>query len=118
MNLTSGIPVLRVSDYPRAKAFYVDVLGFSVMEEAGDPVVGFGIFRHGPARVFLEAWQGAEAPYDRWRAYFHTTDIGEVAGRLRAAGTSFSGPTATEYGMTEIEVADPDGNVLCFGVDT
>lgn len=117
MSLTSSIPVLRVSDYPRARAFWTDVLGFELAEEAGDPVAGFGILSSGRATVFLSAWDGPEAPYERWRAYFHTTDLGAVAARLHDAGVSFKGPTRTQYEMDEIEVADPDGNVVCFGQD-
>lgn len=111
-------PVLRTGDYPAARAFYVDVLGFECCEEAGDPVVGFGIFRRGQARVFVEAWSGPEAPYDRWRAYFHVSSVDDLAREIRAAGgTLLKDPYVTEYGMRELEIADPDGNVLGFGAD-
>ena len=117
MTLTSSVPVLRVSDYPRARAFWRDVLQFDVVEEAGDPVTGFGIYRSGHATVFLTAWDGPEASYDRWRAYFHTTDLDGIVTRLSDSDVGFKGPTVTEYGMREVEVADPDGNVVCFGQD-
>ena len=117
VTLTSSIPVMRVSDYPRARAFYEGVLGFAVLEEAGDPVIGFGIYRLGAARVFLTAWDGPEAAYDRWRAYFHTDDLPAIEARLKAAEATYKGPTRTFYNMDEIEVSDPDGNVLCFGTD-
>lgn len=117
MTLKTSIPVLRVSDYDRARAFWRDVLGFAVVEEAGEPVTGFGIFRRDAARVFLTAWDGPEARYDRWRAYFHTDDIAGLTAALDAAGVSYAGPTRTNYGMLEVEVTDPDGNVVCFGVD-
>jgi catechol 2,3-dioxygenase-like lactoylglutathione lyase family enzyme len=118
VTLTSSVPVLRVSDYARARAFWRDVLGFAVIEEAGDPVTGFGIYRRDRAQVFLEAWQGPEAPYDRWRAYFHTDDLDGIEAALEGGGRrACKGPVVTEYGMREIEVADPDGNVVCFGAD-
>ena len=117
MSLTSSIPVFRVSDHARAHDFWRDVLGFEVVEEAGEPVTGFGIFRRDAATVFLIAWDGPEAPYDRWRAYFHTDDLDEIIERLTSAGTKHKVPTLTEYDMREIEVADPDGNVICFGTD-
>ena len=117
MSLTSSIPVLRVSDYPRARAFWTEVLGFRVVEEAGEPVTGFGIYRRDAAQVFLEAWQGPEAPYHRWRAYFHTDDLAGLRAASAAAGATFTGPTRTEYGMDEIEITDPEGNVVCFGQD-
>lgn len=117
MSLTSSIPVLRVSDYERARAFWRDVLGFAVLEEAGDPVTGFGIFRRDQARVFLIAWDGSEAAYAGWRAYFHTDDIDDVMSALDGSATPYSGPKVTEYAMREVEVSDPDGNVVCFGQD-
>ncbi|MEO0693456.1 MAG: VOC family protein [Pseudomonadota bacterium] len=117
MSLTSSVPVLRVSDYPRARAFWTEVLGFRIVQEAGDPVTGFGIYRRDAAQVFLEAWQGAESPYERWRAYFHTDDLAGLQASFEAAEAVFKGPTRTEYGMDEIEIADPDGNVVCFGQD-
>lgn len=115
MTLTSSIPVLRVSDYERARDFWRDVLGFSVVEEAGEPATGFGIYAKDHARVFLTAWDGPEAAYTKWRAYFHTDDLADVEARLKGAGHAFKGPTRTPYGMKEIEASDPDGNVLCFG---
>ena len=109
--------VLRVGDYERAKEFYIEKLGFEVKEEGGDPA-GFGIFRRDKAQVFLESWQGAEAPYDRWRVYIHVDDIESYAQEFREKGITFSHEvTTTEYGMREFEIADPDGNVVCFGMD-
>ena len=117
MSLTSSVPVLRVSDYPRARAFWEGVLGFDVVEEAGEPVTGFGIYRSGRAQVFLIAWDGPEATYDRWRAYFHSDDLDAMISRLDAADQPYKGPVVTEYGMREVEVTDPDGNCACFGQD-
>ncbi|MEM8842757.1 MAG: VOC family protein [Pseudomonadota bacterium] len=117
MQLDSATPVLRSGDYPRARAFYTDMLGFRLAEEAGDPP-GFGIFVRDRARVFIEAYQGPEAPYDRWRAYFHVTDLAALADDLTGRGAPLSrAPSLTRYGMHEFEVTDPDGNVLCFGAD-
>ena len=117
MSLTSSVPVLRVSDYQRARAFWEGVLGFEVIEEAGDPIVGFGIFRQDRAQVFLTAWDGPEASYDRWRAYFHSDDLDTVISRLDVANQTYRGPTVTECGMREVEITDPDGNTVCFGQD-
>ena len=117
MSLTSSIPVLRVSDYPRARAFWRDVLGFNVINEAGDPVTGFGIYALDRAQVFLTAWDGPEQAYDGWRAYFHTDDLAGIEDRLKSTGTAYDGPRLTDYGLREIDVTDPDGNNICFGQD-
>ncbi|MQQ09447.1 hypothetical protein GFB49_13345 [Epibacterium sp. SM1979] len=117
MSFSNATPVLRVSDYQRAKTFYMDVLGFSVGMEAGEPIVGFGIFRVGKAQVFLTAGDGPAESYDGWRVYFYPEDFDGFVAALQEKQLAFKGPTTTEYGMVEVEVTDPDGNVLCFGKD-
>ncbi|WP_299297128.1 glyoxalase superfamily protein [uncultured Tateyamaria sp.] len=117
MTYLNATPVLRVSDYQRAKAFYMDVLGFDVVNEAGEPVTGFGIFVAGGARVFLHSWEGPEAAWDGWRGYFYCPDLDAMIAKLTTLQQPFKGPETTFYNMREIEVTDPDGNVLCFGQD-
>ena len=113
--IQSSIPVLRVSDYPRARAFWTEVLGFRVSEEAGDPAM-FGIFRKDAARVFVDAWHGVDTePSPGWRAYFHVEDVDAFAASLN--WEAVEGPETKPYGMREIQVIDPDGNRLCFGQD-
>ena len=117
MTLHSATPVLRVADYVSARTFWRDTLGFRVAEEAGDPVTGFGIFIRDKARVFLTAWDGPEAEYKGWRAYFHTDDLAGIVDQLKTAGVDFKGPTRTIYDRDEVEVTDPSGNTICFGAD-
>lgn len=117
MTYRNATPMIRVSDYQRAKAFYMNVLGFDVINEAGDPIVGFGIFKAGSAQIFLHAWDGAAEPWENWRAYFYVDDQPAMIERLKAQSCPFKGPTDTFYNMREVEVTDPDGNVLCFGTD-
>ncbi|MEM8855580.1 MAG: VOC family protein [Pseudomonadota bacterium] len=117
MTLLSATPVLRSGDFPRAKAFYMDGLGFCCVEEAGEPA-GFGIFIRDKAPVFAEAHQGAEAACGRRWAYVHVDDFDAAVAELEGSGVAFSSaPTVTEHGMGEVEVTDPDGNVLCSGAD-
>jgi catechol 2,3-dioxygenase-like lactoylglutathione lyase family enzyme len=113
----NATPMIRVSDYQRAKAFYMDVLGFDVINEAGDPVVGFGIFVAGSAQIFLHSWDGPGEPWDNWRAYFYVDDQPAMIARLQDKGCPFKGPSDTFYKMREVEVTDPDGNILCFGTE-
>lgn len=113
----NATPVLRVSDYQRAKQFYMDTLGFKQIQEAGEPNPGFGIFRAGSAQIFLHSWDGAGEPWDNWRAYFYVPDMDGMIAHLRDEKVDFKGPSVTWYGMRELEVTDPDGNILCFGQD-
>ena len=116
MTVTTSVPVLRVGDFPRARAFWRDMLVFEVTEEAGEPA-SFGIFRLDAARVFPNAQNGPDAPGDHWRACFHTDDLESLATRLDAAELPYQGPNDTIYRMRELQIADPDGNVVCFGQD-
>lgn len=116
MTLTSSIPVIRVSDYPRARSFWTGVLGFTLGEEGGDPP-RFGIFHKDKATVFVDAWHGADTePSPGWRAYFHVDDVDALAAEIGDKAPT-EGPRVTGYGMRELEVLDPDGNRLCFGMD-
>ncbi len=117
--LRSAIPVLRVGDYARARAFYEGQLRFEVTEEGGDPP-RFGIYWRDKAEIFLDAWHGADPPsdHDGWRAYLHVDDADQLAEELRASGVEIKrGPENAVYGLREIEIEDPDGNRICFGQD-
>ena len=110
-------PVLKTGDYPRAKAFYLETLGFSLIEEGGDPA-RFGIFKRGGAIVFVDSWHGPPAKADGWDAYIHSPDVDALCEELTAAGAPISRPLENAvYGMREFEVTDHDGNVICFGTD-
>ena len=115
MTLTSSIPVLRVADYPAARAFWTRTMGFSVGEEGGHPP-RFGIFHRDAATVFVDAWHGPEpAEHAGWRAYLHCDDVDALAAELAAKGVAMDGPANAAYGMREITLRDPGGNLLCFG---
>ena len=115
--LDSAIPVLRVGDYRETRDFYVQKLGFTIAEEAGDPEPGFAILHRGRAEIFLNSWQGADArTHDGWRAYFHVADMSALLAEFEAAGVAIAhGPHDTSYGLREVEIDDPSGNRLCFG---
>jgi len=116
--MQTATPIIRTDDYQRAKQFYTEQLGFACVEEAGEPVVGFGLFIRDQVRVFIEAWRGAEPEHDGWRAYFHVTSFDDLVAEFRAKDIPFfKEPYVTEYDMREFEVRDPDGNKLAFGAD-
>ena len=112
-------PVLRSGDYPRSRAFYADKLGFAVVEEGGTPA-RFGIFARGRAVLFVDAWNGPPTPTSGgWQAYMHVDDVDAQCAAYRAAGVEITRDVSdTVYGMREFEIADPDGNVICFGMDS
>ncbi len=115
MSLTASTPVLRVADYTTARAFWTETMGFALVEEGGDPA-RFGIFCRDAATVFVDGWHGGDAvQHAGWRAYFHADDIDALAAEIAGKGYPASGPTDTVYGMRELTLRDPAGNLLCFG---
>jgi catechol 2,3-dioxygenase-like lactoylglutathione lyase family enzyme len=115
VTLLTSIPVLRASDYPRARAFWTGTLGFAVAEEGGDPA-RFGIFKRDAATVFVDTWHGADPDQSQaWRAYFHVPDVDDFAASID--WHAVEGPEDKIYGMRELVIIDPDGNRLCFGQD-
>lgn len=111
-------PVLRTADYPRARAYYEERLGFQVVEEGGDPP-RFGIFKRGGAVIFVDGWHGGPSETsDNWNAYIHVAGLDALFERFRKAGAEIVRPIEqTVYGMREFELLDPDGNRICFGED-
>ena len=118
LQMRRSTPVLAAADYERARDFYCDVLGCTIVEEGGDPPL-FGIFERDNCTFFVNAWHGARAPKPEvWSAYVHLAGVEQFAAELRGKGVPLTREVSdTPYGMREFEVTDPDGNVLCFGQD-
>ena len=112
-------PVLKSGDYARSRAFYEGTLGFRVVEEGGDPP-RFGIFKRGGSVLFVNAWNGPPRLVPGvWEAYIHVSGVDALFAELQAAGANIVRPVEDAvYGMREFDVADPDGNVICFGQDS
>ncbi len=122
MKFPSGEPILHISmpvrDLEESRHFYVDVLGCEpgrVMDRSFD-VFFFGCqvtLHERPAEVLAPEQQGVRhfgvtLSDERWR---------ELVDRLRAEGTVFLRPPATDYADTPREqhkamVADPSGNAI------
>ena len=117
--LQRSTPVLKAANYPRAQAFYVEQLGYRVVEEGGDPP-RFGIFERDKSALFVDAWNGPPQPVaGAWDACIHVADVDALYAELREAGAPITRTIEnTVYGMREFEVTDPDGNVICFGEDS
>jgi len=102
--------LLQVEDLKAAEAFYVGMLGFTVLNRSalrdGRPLLvtgeGLGLTvvttRGSPARSTVD------------HIAFFVPDVASVRSRLAELGLECEGPVATErYGMS-IYVRDPDGN--------
>ena len=119
-------PLIQVFDMPRSLAFYRDLLGFEVVQQAppGDHC-DWAWLRLGSAELMLNTMY--EAP-DRPPAteaarvaahadlclYIRAPDVDAMASYLRANGVIAHGPVVVAYGMKQLSLKDPDGYGICF----
>jgi uncharacterized glyoxalase superfamily protein PhnB len=119
MTIKLAIPVLRVSDVARSIEWYGATLGF-----AGDPFPprpphAFAILRQGSSEVMLRRGsrpaRGVAAPYD-WDVYLRLegSDFRALHEQLSTRGLVTRRLERMFYGLSEFEITDPDGYVVCL----
>ena len=124
------VPELDVSDLAQSLAFYVDVLGFSVVFERREE--GFAFLRRGAVELMMEAAAGPgrrfltaplEPPFGRgMNLQIAVADVCALHDRVIGAGLSplialeerWYRRADVEAGLRQFVVADPDGYLLRF----
>lgn len=119
-------PMLQVFDMQASLAFYHDVLGFEVVEQAGPPddLGWIWLRRDGIELMLNTAFEKPDRPpapdADRVAAhldtvlYFGCPDVDAAYRHLRANGIPVAEPAVAPYGMKQLYVTDPDGFNVCF----
>jgi catechol 2,3-dioxygenase-like lactoylglutathione lyase family enzyme len=118
--LGAPTPILRSFDEARAKAFYIDFLGFDLLFEHrfGDGAPLFMAVRKGICELHLSEHYGDATPGSAVR--IPAEDVSTYMAELRAKkfGNACPGePEETPWGSREITIADPAGNRLTFYTD-
>ena len=108
-----------VRDVDAALAFYVDALGFTLLERWGPPVamVGRGdltLWLSGPGSSASRALADGSVPSPGgWnRLVIETDDLATLADRLRACGVRFRSDPVAGPGGRQMLVEDPSGNPI------
>jgi uncharacterized glyoxalase superfamily protein PhnB len=119
-------PYFIVNDVVQSAEYYRDRLGFDFRRFWGDPPCFVMVHRDG-VQIMLKQLErpgqsrpnrtvDADAP---WDAYIYVRDVEALYQELKARGAKIIRlPERTFYEMTEIEVEECNGYVLCFGQDT
>jgi catechol 2,3-dioxygenase-like lactoylglutathione lyase family enzyme len=113
-------PVMRflaVGDVARSSAFYRDVLGFQVKEEAGgaEAILGPARIRFGNGGYTPGDWDTPRLPGSAV-LFLQTGDVAAKRSAIRARGGAPSEIEKVNWiKMCMFEVRDPDGHVLWFG---
>lgn len=96
-------------------AYYVDVLGFGHSWAWGDPPTFGGVVTGHAEIQFCQDGQGnAGTWFSVW-----VDDVDELYERLRSRNVDIRQPPTTfEWGVRELNVADPDGHRIRFSTGT
>jgi catechol 2,3-dioxygenase-like lactoylglutathione lyase family enzyme len=103
-------PILRVRDLDASLAYYVDVLGFRLNWNAG----GIASVTRDRCCVFL--CEGDQTAATTW-VWLGCDDVDATHQELRAKGAIVRHPPTNYFWAFEMQIADPDGNVLRIGSD-
>jgi catechol 2,3-dioxygenase-like lactoylglutathione lyase family enzyme len=97
---------MHVRSLQRTRDFYVDLLGLSVLMEAGGYLrLGGGDGPH----IGVEERPPAEIGSAGIEVVVRVDDVDAVAARLRAAGVPVTDPTDQPWGARHAWLHDPDG---------
>jgi catechol 2,3-dioxygenase-like lactoylglutathione lyase family enzyme len=119
VKILAAFPKLLVRDVPASLRFYQEVLGFACAATFGDPPA-FAIVERDGFGIHLK--QGLPRPRrdesEAWDIYLEVADLDAFVVELREHGARLlRGPAVQEYGMTELDVVDPDGYIICIAED-
>jgi catechol 2,3-dioxygenase-like lactoylglutathione lyase family enzyme len=105
-------PILHVRSLHASQRYYRDALGFRILWEHGDPP-DFGAVGRSGAELFM--CQGCQGSPGSWLMIF-APDVDLLYAEIVRKGAIIKSPPGDKpWGMREMQVADPDGNVIRFG---
>ncbi len=105
-------PIFTVGDLAASTRYYQDALGFKLDWDHGDPP-SFGSVSRGDGVLFL--CQQCQGHAGAWAMMF-ARDVDALHQEFVKRGARIRmPPTDMPWGLREMHVSDPDGNVLRFG---
>ncbi|MBF5003600.1 bleomycin resistance protein [Diaphorobacter caeni] len=107
----STVPVLPSPDLAVSEAFYVQILGFQVLLSM--PGTYLIVAREGCEIHFWPCGDNTELP--RNSSCYVRADTDALHADFAARGLTLALPQDREWGMRELYVIDPHGNLLKFG---
>lgn len=116
--LHGSAPVFVVRDVVRSVAYYRDALGFETEFLYGDPTFYAGVER-GNVLIHLQAADESKRAPGQGAMNVFVSDVDALYEELKGRGAQLlNAPKDYAYGMRDFNVADLDGNELCFGMES
>lgn len=114
-DMSCARPIFNVRELGRSRTYYTETLGFSLDWVDGDPP-DFASLSRGDATLFLcEGCQGM--PGGWMMAFVPSVDVLFEELRAKHALVRMP-PTNMRWGLRELHISDPSGNVIRFGSAT
>ena len=110
LTLGGATPIFRVASLRASIGYYVNALGFKVNWDAG----GFASVSRDRCCLFL--CEGDQGHSGTW-TWIGVNDTESLAAEYRQSGATIRHPPTNYPWAYEMQVEDPDGNVLRFGSD-
>ena len=110
LTLGGATPIFRVASLRASIGYYVNALGFKVNWDAG----GFASVSRDRCCLFL--CEGDQGHTGTW-TWIGVNDTESLAAEFRQSGATIRHPPTNYAWAYEMQVEDPDGNVLRFGSD-
>lgn len=110
------VPILRVGNVPASIDYYVHRLGFKVgFLYPNEERPFFACVKRGDCRIFL--CEGDQGHAGSW-VWIDGRDVDALHEEFKASGAKIRNPPTNYEWAFEMQVEDPDGNVLRFGCDS
>lgn len=108
-SIQATVPVLASLDIAQSRAFYTERLGFACQQQAPDYLI---MARDG---CELHFWLCAEPHIAENTSCYVRGDTDALHADFAQRGLVLAPPVARDWGMKELYVIDPHGNLLKFG---
>ena len=108
-------PILSVRNLRASQAYFRDALGFHLDWEEGEPV-DFASVSRGDTNVFM--CQGCQGQPGSWIMVFAKNVDRLYSEFVKREAIIKMPPTDMPWGLRELHVSDPDGNVIRIGSST
>jgi uncharacterized glyoxalase superfamily protein PhnB len=118
MQLHGAAPVFVVADVLKSIDYYRDALGFQMEFVYGEPTFYGGVERD-KVLIHLQAARASKRQPGHQALNVFVEDVDALYEELKRRGAKLlNAPKDYDYGMRDFNVADLDGNELCFGMES
>jgi catechol 2,3-dioxygenase-like lactoylglutathione lyase family enzyme len=115
--MRASITVMTVKNVLESMAYYRDKLGFDVAFEYGKPTFYVGLCSGDVSLHLISASQTPRLPGNGAVSIFVDDVDAMYADLVKRGAKVLKEPKDYNYGLRDFDIADPDGNMIFFGME-